>query len=202
MSKKYDPLLPRGTALFVLDGPTAASGYDWWNVVPTALRVGGPGHGWVAGASRESEPWLRPSQLDCPPTPTDLAALRDLTDGPALACFAREPITVRARPVSCNCDMDGPPVDPAWLGISAEPILLVDPTETRPPDRTEDWFQLHVDPNAGVTSLPEGQVVDITGIFDHPAAADCLVTDFDTPPTPSVACRFVFAVTALEVVEP
>lgn len=202
VSLKYAPLLPGGTELFVFEGPTAASGYDWWHVVPTAFRLGGPGHGWVAGASREGEPWVQPTRIDCPPTPTNLGALRTLTDGMAVACFARKPITVRARLVSCNCDMDGPPVEPPWLGISAEPILLVDPTETGPPDRTEDWYQLHVDPNARVTSLPVGQVVDITGTFDHPAAADCVVTDFDGQPMPSVACRFVFAVTALEVVEP
>lgn len=201
-SRKYTPLLPRGTVLFVLDGPTAASGYEWWQVVPTAFRVGGPGHGWVAGASRESEPWVQPTQIDCPPTPADLGALKKLTDGMALACFARKPITVRARLVSCNCDIDGPPVDPAWFGISAEPILLVDPNETRPPSSPEEWYQLRVDPGAGVTSLPEGHVVDITGSFDHPAAVDCLVTDFDAPPTPSPTCRFVFAATALEVVEP
>jgi hypothetical protein len=188
--------------LFVLGGPTAASGYEWWEVVPTWFAIEGPSHGWVAGASREGEPWIQPAGVDCPPTPADLAALKELTDGMALACFARKPITVRARLVSCNCDMDGPPVDPAWLGISAEPILLVDPTETHAPERVEDWYQLHVDPAAGITSLPEGDVVDITGIFDHPAAADCLVTDFDEPPTPSPTCRFEFAVTAIEVVDP
>lgn len=202
VSQKYTPLLPAGTVLFVLDGPRAASGYEWWQVVPTAFRVEGPGHGWVAGASREGEPWVQPTQIDCPPTPANLAALMDVTDGMALACFAHTPLTIRARLVSCNCDIDGPPVVPAWLGISAEPILLVDASETGPPDSPEDWYQLHVDPKAGITSLPEGRVVDVTGTFDHPAAADCLVSDFDAPPTPSASCRFVFAVTALEVVQP
>lgn len=202
VSRKYTPLLPRGTTLFVLDGPNAASGYEWWQVVPIAFQVDGPGHGWVAGASRDGEPWVEPTQLDCPPTPTDLAALQDLTNGMALACFARKPITVRARLVSCNCDADGPPVDPAWLGISPEPILLVEPTESAPPSSPEDWYELHADPDVWMGPLPIGEVVDVTGIFDHPAAERCLVAGFDEPLTPSPACRFAFTLSALRVVGP
>ena len=123
VSRKYAPLLPRGTMLFVLGGPTAASGYEWWEVVPTWFSINGARHGWVAAASREGEVWIQPAGIDCPPTPVDLAALKELTDGMALACFARKPITVRARLVSCNCDIDGPPVDPAWLGIRADADL-------------------------------------------------------------------------------
>ena len=34
-SYKYEPLLPVGTALYVLDGPISASGYTWYEVAPT-----------------------------------------------------------------------------------------------------------------------------------------------------------------------
>ena len=199
VSRKYVPLLPRGTALFVLDGPTAASGYDWWHVVPTALGGGGPGHGWVAGASREGEPWLQATQLDCPPTPTDLGALKAITDGIALACFAGVPITVRARLVDCECDITGPRTDPDWLGLGNAHILLVDPSEHRPPP--QDRYLLHLDPAAGVTSVPIDQVAEVTGIFDHPDARECRSAGVDEP-SPVVSCRSAFAVTALKVVAP
>lgn len=45
-------LLHQGQRARVLEGPVAASGYDWY-----LLRVGEL-EGWVAAASREGEPWL------------------------------------------------------------------------------------------------------------------------------------------------
>jgi len=185
--------------LFVLGGPTAASGYDWWEVVPTWFAIDGQSHGWVAGASREGEPWIQPAGIDCPPTPVDLAALKELTDGMALACFSGQPITIRARLVDCQCDITGPRTHPGWLGLGSE-VLLVDPSETRPPP-PQDWYLLHLDPDAGVSAVPVNQVVDVTGIFDHPDATECRY-DGDEEPSAVVACRSAFAVTALEVVEP
>lgn len=202
-SKKYSPLLPLGTDLLVIDGPRTASGYDWWQVVPMAVEgLSGPGFGWVAAASRDGEPWLEPGTFECPRRPEDLTALAALSDDVALACFPRDPITVRARLVSCNCDVDGPPMDPGWLGFGAEPILLVDPSDTRPPGQPENWFPLHLDPDAGVDPVPIDAIVDVTGIFDHPAAESCTVAEMDEPPAPSIACRFAFAVTDLDVVQP
>ena len=205
ISKKYSPLLPEGTDLLVIDGPRTASGYDWWQVVPMAVEnLSAPGFGWVAAASREGEPWLEPGTVECPRRPENLTALAALSDGAALACFARDPITVRARLVSCNCDVDGPGTDPGWLGLGlgAPPILLVDPSDAGPPENPENWFPLHLDPDAGVDPVPIDAIVDVTGIFDHPAAEGCTVTGFDEPPAPSIACRFAFAVTDLDVVQP
>jgi hypothetical protein len=42
-----------------------------------------------------------------------------------------------------------------------------------------------------------GKVVDVTGMFDHPAALDCQVAGLDAPLAPSSDCRFTFAVTRL-----
>lgn len=202
-SLKYTPLLPRGSDLFIIDGPVVVSGYDWWQVVPTeSTGLSGPGYGWVAAASREGEPWIEAKALDCPAPPNDISALASLSDGIALACFAREPITVRVRLLSCECDVDGPAWDPEWLGLIYEPILLVDPAVTKPP-AAQDWFVMHIDPAAGIGPVPVGQVADVTGMFDHPAAKGCLEPGpDDTPTEPSLACRFVFAVTDLKVVGP
>ena len=47
---------PRGTALYVLDGPVTASGYDWYNVAQLTSRT--LPSGWVASTSRDGEPWI------------------------------------------------------------------------------------------------------------------------------------------------
>ena len=203
ISEKYSPLLPLGADLLVLEGPTVGSGYDWWQVFPMGVAaLSGPGFGWVAAASRVGEPWLEAGEFACPPKPADVSALASLSDGTALACFPRDPITVRVRLVSCNCDADGPSTDPGWFGLGAAPILLVDPSESAPPARPEDWYELHLDPDAGVRAVPIDAVADVTGIFDHPASEGCTVTGFDEPPAPSLACRVAFAVIDLDVVEP
>lgn len=42
----------------------------------------------------------------------------------------------------------------------------------------------------------------MTGIFDHPAAASCTVTEMDGEPVSTQDCRLVFAVTRLITVGP
>jgi serpin B len=61
-SIKYDPVLPLGTELFVLDGPVTASGYTWLKVAPLSYAdLGGPGFGWVASADKDGTPWIAPA---------------------------------------------------------------------------------------------------------------------------------------------
>jgi hypothetical protein len=45
-------------------------------------------------------------------------------------------------------------------------------------------------------------MVEVTGIFDHPAASTCTKTEMDGDPAPSQGCRLEFAVTQLRVVGP
>ena len=198
-SFKSEPLLPLGTQLYVLDGPIAASGYTWYEVVPLASRT--LPSGWVASAGRDGEPWIAAGAFDCPPVPTDIRALAALPPGVGLACFPRVPITVRARLISCNCDADGSWYTPSWFFLgSGGPTLLVEPGLTHVPDSATpgDWFELNLDPNGQHPDvLPIGEVVDVTGIFDHPAAASCTRTDMDGEPAPSQGCRLEFAVTRL-----
>lgn len=62
-SVMYEPVLPLGTELFVLDGPINASGFDWYKVAPVSFtELAGPGYGWVAAAGKDGEPWIAPSQ--------------------------------------------------------------------------------------------------------------------------------------------
>ena len=201
-SIKQEPLLPLGTPLYVLDGPVSDSGYVWYEVVSLASRA--HPRGWVASAGREGEPWLGAGDFACPPLPSDLRSLAALPSGVGLACFPRVPITVSARLIGCNCDMDGSWYTPGWFtGGSGGPELLVEPDVTRPPDDTREWFLLNLDPTGQHPDvLPVGKVVQVTGIFDHPAAASCTVTEMDGEPVSTQDCRLVFAVTRLNTVGP
>ena len=55
----YEPVLPLGTELTVLDGPVSASGYVWYKIAPVSfVGLEGPGYGWVALAGKDGEPWI------------------------------------------------------------------------------------------------------------------------------------------------
>ena len=109
-SQMYEPLLSVGTPLYILDGPVSASGYTWYEVA--LLRSGSTPQGWVAAASRSGEPWLAAGDFSCPAIPTDFRSLAALPPPVGLACFPRIPITVMARLISCNCDVDGASLTP------------------------------------------------------------------------------------------
>ena len=200
-SFKLEPLLPLGSQLYVLEGPVSASDYDWYEVVPLTSRE--LPTGWVASADRDGEPWIAAGDFDCPPVPTDFRSLAALPPGVGLLCFPRVPITVETRLISCNCDSDGDWYTPFWFHLNDNPELLVEPGVTSVPPDMADWFGLNLDPageHPGV--LPIGQVVEVTGIFDHPAASTCTRTEMDGEPVSSQGCRLEFAVTRLLVVGP
>jgi hypothetical protein len=201
-SFEYEPLLPLGTPLYVLSGPVAASDYTWYEVVPLTSRT--LHSGWVATASRSGEPWLAARDFACPPMPTDLRSLRALPSSVGLACFPRVPISVHARLIECNCEMDGPAYSPGWFGLGSGGKLLVEPEVTRPPADAARWFILELDPAGQHPDvLPVGEVVEVTGIFDHPAAAACTGNvGVDDVPVPTQDCRLQFAVTRLLAVRP
>ncbi len=218
-SIRYEPLLPLGTSLYVLDGPVSASGYTWYKVASVSLGLIAPGvcgadqgpcdginYGWVAAAGRDGEPWLAAGRADCPPVPTDVPALVSLPLGARLACFSRMPITVQARLIECNCDVDGGGYEPNWF-TDDQPLLLVEPSETHPPADYEDWLIVRFDPAGRYPeALPVGDIVEVTGMFDHPAALNCLFQDVPVetagPPAPTSNCRFMFATTSLVAVQP
>jgi hypothetical protein len=199
-SFKEEPLLPKGTALYVLDGPVTASGYDWYDVAQLTSRT--LPSGWVARTSRDGEPWITARTFDCPPVPIDFRSLAALPEGVGLACFPQVPITVQARLLSCQCEIDGAWYTPSWFHVNASE-LLVEPGVTNVPPDMANWFGLDLDPAGQHPEvLPVGQVVEVTGIFDHPAAATCTRTEMDGQPVPSQGCRLGFAVTRLVTVRP
>ena len=193
-SQLLEPLLPRGTQLFVLDGLVQASGYDWYQVVPVSLAHAPTG--WVAKGSRDGIPWMETGSATCPAAPTTVPALVALTSGQRLACFGGQSITVRGKFVNCQCDIDGPPTNPTWFGVS-ELRFLVDPSRSGPLGDVQSALSVVLDPSGTYPeSVPMDRVVDVTGMFDHPAAAPCTTSDGAlVERTPS--CRFAFAITSI-----
>ena len=58
-SIKYEPVLPAGTELQVLEGPVEGSGYQWVHVAPVDVTLdGGVADGWVAIADHDGTPWV------------------------------------------------------------------------------------------------------------------------------------------------
>jgi serpin B len=62
-SARYEPLLPTGTELSIIEGPVQASGYAWYRVAPVSLTLsGGATDGWVAAADHDGTPWIAASE--------------------------------------------------------------------------------------------------------------------------------------------
>ena len=73
-SSMYQPWLPLGTELTVLDGPVNGSGYTWYKVAPVSFAgLSGPGYGWVAMASKDGDPWIALAAGPTGPSGVELA---------------------------------------------------------------------------------------------------------------------------------
>lgn len=203
-SRRYKPLLPVGIQLFVLDGPVEADGYAWYQVAPIGTDFPEP-WGWVAAASRQGEPWLKPGTTRCPPVPTDVGMLYAYDFGTEMACFGGEPMTLTGRILACNCEMDpGENIEPPsfrwqYTEDNAGPLLLTPPGTVSPSDFMSYAAVLRLATDADVPDrLPVGEDVEVTGMFDHPAAAGCRYDEnFDGEAEPSPYCRGLFLVTSI-----
>ena len=121
-SIKLEPLLWDGALLFVIEGPVAASGYDWFLVRPMGeadlqFHPDPPDLGWVAAASKVGEPWLVAQSFPCLRA-SPLETLSDIDYPPhgliGLACFGDSPQRFDADLVSGLVDCDPPStLDPA-----------------------------------------------------------------------------------------
>ena len=214
-----EPLLQPGEKLFVVDGPVQADGHPWYQILTFDEQLTMPGeavdeevieHGWVAAADTNGEVWLEAARPACPALPADVASLDSIEGETALACFGDEPITINARVVECG---GSPELDPQGVcggetgGFTFEPSWFNRTFQFLVPEDgplEEVMLELHADP-AGTfpDPVPLGEPVHVTGQFNHPAASACTWTFFvDDEEVPTVGCRTVFAVTAIEPIEP
>lgn len=190
--------------LYLLDGPVEADGYAWY----LAATVTESAHyaeyiGWVAAGDAGGN-WLEPRDPECPQAPLEIGDI-SLGGGfsrfDAIACFGGQEVTVRGWYVDLPADAEDPgdcAAEPAWLVCGyGYHMLRPEPSE---------WYgdannlQTKVDPASGVQMPPRGSWVEITGMWDHPAAQGCL-SEGQASPGLTLICRMEFVVTAGRLAE-
>jgi hypothetical protein len=209
-SIKYDPLLPIGTRLFVLDGPALGDGYAWYEVlvpIPSASgsTVGRWLTGWVAAAGKDGEPWIEDASIDCPASngPLSLADLaqirqRPVDDGP-LACFGTAEVQIDGQ-ARLHC-ADAAPVgdaETAWLSARSGRWLEIIVGDRR--------LEARIDPTQPIDLACDRQLRSryrIVGHFDDPAAARCTSGPASTPGSTDLRvavyrCRTFLVATSVE----
>jgi hypothetical protein len=216
-SIKLEPLLWDGALLFVIDGPVAASGYDWFLVMPMGeadlqVHPDPPRLGWIAAAGKDGEPWVKAQSFACDRAdPFD--TLSDFDYPPSgligLACFGDSALRFDADLVSGRVECDPPSTrDPSWLDPCREGLALADPARVKEDPRRLD---VTFDPAVDVDALPGGGsgmevAVTVTGRFDHPAARTCgnepgpsNGLQAPRPPLEVLGCRAQFVVTSISL---
>jgi len=203
-SRKLEPLLPRDTRMFVVDGPVAANGLDWYQVLvnPRDQNL----FGWVA-AGNDAEQWIERVDPECYDTDTHVVLIPAIE---YVACFGGEPIHTTLAFI------EG--LGPLSEGNTAEGFLCGELAE---PDRcqaTNDWLQvpnyqvyLGGDESSWITAevampwewdgvLRDLVPVPVTGGRDAPEARECRVVDRETgrdliPRAEAITrCRMAFVV--------
>lgn len=197
-SIKYEPLLRRGDAVFITDGPVHADGYDWYLVQSlvggTDLDMDGP-FGWVAAASRDGEVWVEDrAQTRCPKIPDEgQDVVGVLPEEVLLHCFGGAELAIE---VEANIHCEGRnAIDPAWLAVDCG-VIAGDSCGTC-------GTAIAAEPSAGI-ALPREDYArwSIRGHFDDPAAASCQsnATAGVGDPSPDLVvhrCRTTFVLTSL-----
>lgn len=189
-----------GHLLFVLGGPVAADGHDWYLVAPfyrmldDIVRAPLPDVGWVA-AGTKGEDWISPWMEPCG-EPT-LQGVRFTAPLLSLACFGDIELTFEGKLGACSYVVPGT-VTPAWLTTEF--------CELYPEEGTFEIagpYIFHMEPDD--FELRDGPLrrVRVTGRFDHPAAQRCEHHPLEgEEPRPSelvvLGCRASFVATAVE----
>jgi hypothetical protein len=198
-SRELEPLLSAPGLVYLYAGPVQASGYDWFQVLPLDERYP---QGWVAAASRDGEPWIKLDEGGCDSIGPSVTVLANGSPGERLGCSGGAAVTVDARIVDCDVEVDGPPLEPGWFGFNSVQaddghncVALVEPDGSQP-DSAAPFFA-HFDPQGDIPDpLPVNRHVLVTGQFDHPAAQTCRFTPPEgPPPDPVLMCRTTFVIT-------
>ncbi len=198
-SVKYEPLLRRGDAVFIIDGPVKADGYAWYLVqsLPggTDLDADGGPFGWVAAASRDGEEWIEDrGRTGCPEIPDEgRDVVGALPEEVLLYCFGS---TELAFDVEANIHCEQPdPIDPAWLAVRCG-VLAGDSCGAC-------GTPIAAEPSTGIV-LPREEFAtwSMRGHFDDPAASSCVLAAQGNVPDPAPEsivhrCRTTFVLTSL-----
>jgi hypothetical protein len=216
-SERLEPLLETGAMLFVIEGPVAGSGYDWYRIAPASFgndgdhdefryRNKGPWWsegpvGWVASADRNGTPWIVGARVECPDLAAsneDLSVVERLGPLVALSCYGHTSIQFRAK-LSSPMFVDG-------FGEGAGPDPLYPDTYWATPQLVEEGasFGSVLDPARfpnGEGYIPQDVAVwNVAGHFDDEAATACGIfrkLDDQSAAAFILMCRTTFVVTDL-----
>jgi hypothetical protein len=180
-----------GRTMVRFDGPVAADGFDWYLVAMPGTEPGADQLGWVA-TPQQGDPWLVPSELECPDAAPDPAAMVAMGLVMPIHCYhARELTLVGWVVTGFGCAGMGT-FEPAWLAHPCANMSYIRSTPT--PAMGDQPLFLHY-PGPGVTNptltYEDGQQVRIVGHYDDPAATDCVIEP--DPNEPALADRNVSA---------
>jgi hypothetical protein len=203
--------LPAGTVVGIsgLFGPTVVDGMDWYSVV----YYGDLG-GWAAAGS-DQEQFLEPVPPRCTEAEPDLAFLTSITAWERLACFGDQSLTIVGT-FGCHgiCGPASGSFEPAWLAQPADPHLIwVVGTRFDELGLSLPQMGLRERAQSGLELVAEGSILRVTGHFNDPAAASCVLAlnRLETfgdegsgvpvhPLTGELSCREHFVVDAWEVI--
>ena len=194
-----DPVrIPIGFLAYIVDGPVAADGYEWYRVAPfppccSDVVEDHPRFGWLAAAGKDGEPWIAPWQGDCPPPNWDGIILSSRFV--MLSCWGSADLSLEGTLQSCGPSGE-PGGEPAWLW--AVPCALAGPEYG---DLLAGGLALHFAPGVGPMAR-DGAKVSVIGHLDDPAADTCTEEPFPgTEPTHpdlvKLRCRLHFVVTEI-----
>lgn len=208
-SSIHPTYLQRGQLLFVLQGPVAADGFDWYEVVPfercpTCSDVPPsdvPDIGWVAaGAADGEEHWIAPFSEACSDPQSDAIWWRP--GFIALACLGAREVTVEGTLGGCAGLVSGF-LAPAWLAEGGCELIPAgfDPLQGGGIGPAGLWFA--IDPDVSGSLPAHDEPIRITGRMDHPEAETCAeAAGLNDPPTPPevvvLRCRVRLVATRIE----
>ena len=182
-SERLEPLLPANARILIIEGPVAADGYNWYHVLPYDSTYPS---GWVAGASRELEPWIAEDETACPELPLDATELAALVPYGGLACFGNQEIQLTGE-LECElADVDHTVGGPSWLHHDRYCTM----------DLGTSTMAIN-DGGMPVEYGPGRSNGVVTGHFADPESSTCEVAieDVDPPPDPAeiiAGCRAMF----------
>jgi hypothetical protein len=186
-SKRFKPLLPAGTRLFVVGGPVESDGHTWWEVQTDSELV--DLFGWVAAAG-DAKTWVTPTTPRCYGTP-DADAVTGLTPVDFLACHGNAEVRIQAeaavlwdvREAKGDCGWvrkrDGCDIDAAWLLLAATRIRV----QTGDGGQSNLVVAMPPDLAAALAGLPRHQSLTLTVSMDSPEAQTCGARDAETGAT-------------------
>ena len=182
-------------SVYLLDGPVAADGYDWYLAATDRSESLNPEYiGWIP-AGDAAGPWVVGAPPDCPQEPIELAeaTYAAISFLPRLDCLGGAELTLRgwfpAPPPSGVSSEACQPIEsePMFCGFGYD---MLRPVEA-PWAGDANYLQFKVERAGGLTQPERPAWITVRGRFDHPGSSECHERDIRDV----LVCRLQFVVT-------